>query len=402
MNNPSRAIGSVYRELVTLSGPIAAGDSLRAAFGASGGTKIDFRSDDNAIHLHIAQREPNGPVLIARNDQGEWETLKRFPCPGEAINLEILFGDDITSIDISGRGGASARWSGKLSLSKITKVTGTGNFDAVELKRCNAGNLDSRLIVRDIAALPTQAVAAKQNLIFDIGLYNGDDTDFYLWRGFDVVAVEANPSLAEAGAVRFLSSVNAGRLRVVNCAIADTKGTIPFFVNRVHPEWSSTDYGTASRGFPTQKMDVNCVNPAQLFAAYGVPHYLKVDIEGSDSLVLLALRDLPVKPQFVSFEVGPKGGLECLDALKSAGYRRFAISDQSRVHLTKCPRQSSEQGQPEYFEFKRGSSGAFGDDLSAAWLDYDSTRRWAVTFLEQLVSRKEKYGRWYDIHAALD
>ena len=33
------------------------------------------------------------------------------------------------------------------------------------------------------------------NLIYDVGLHRGEDTDFYLKMGFGVVAVEANPEL---------------------------------------------------------------------------------------------------------------------------------------------------------------------------------------------------------------
>ena len=36
------------------------------------------------------------------------------------------------------------------------------------------------------------------DLIYDIGQHTGEDTAFYLGKGFRVVAVEANPTLAEA------------------------------------------------------------------------------------------------------------------------------------------------------------------------------------------------------------
>lgn len=43
-------------------------------------------------------------------------------------------------------------------------------------------------------------VDTSNKLIFDIGFNNGDDTDHYFARGVDVLAVEANPELAEAAA----------------------------------------------------------------------------------------------------------------------------------------------------------------------------------------------------------
>ncbi len=35
----------------------------------------------------------------------------------------------------------------------------------------------------------------NENLVFDIGIYNGQGTCFYLSQGFNVVAVEGNPML---------------------------------------------------------------------------------------------------------------------------------------------------------------------------------------------------------------
>jgi hypothetical protein len=41
---------------------------------------------------------------------------------------------------------------------------------------------------------------------------NGDDTTYYLWRGFRVLAIEANPVLAANAAMRFT-----GEIDRVNC-----------------------------------------------------------------------------------------------------------------------------------------------------------------------------------------
>lgn len=51
-----------------------------------------------------------------------------------------------------------------------------------------------------------------RDLVFDVGLYNGDDTAYYLYRGFRVVAVEANPYYASRARQRFAPEINAGRL----------------------------------------------------------------------------------------------------------------------------------------------------------------------------------------------
>ena len=35
----------------------------------------------------------------------------------------------------------------------------------------------------------------KNNLIFDVGMHKGEDTDFYLNKGFYIVGFEADPEL---------------------------------------------------------------------------------------------------------------------------------------------------------------------------------------------------------------
>jgi hypothetical protein len=40
-------------------------------------------------------------------------------------------------------------------------------------------------------------------LIYDVGMHNGDDTAYYLRRGFRVIAIEPNPALVATAAERF-------------------------------------------------------------------------------------------------------------------------------------------------------------------------------------------------------
>ena len=43
----------------------------------------------------------------------------------------------------------------------------------------------------------------EKNLIFDIGFHKGEDTKYYLEKGYKVVAVEANPILTDYGKIKF-------------------------------------------------------------------------------------------------------------------------------------------------------------------------------------------------------
>ncbi len=83
------------------------------------------------------------------------------------------------------------------------------------------------------------------NLIFDIGMHTGRDTEFYLKKGFTVISVEANPQLVEKGREKFKSEIELGRLIIVNKAISDNIDTTDFFIfenkddwETINPEWN--------------------------------------------------------------------------------------------------------------------------------------------------------------------
>ena len=48
-----------------------------------------------------------------------------------------------------------------------------------------------------------EQISYVENLVFDIGLNRGQDTANYLAKGYNVVAVEANPELVEFCSQRF-------------------------------------------------------------------------------------------------------------------------------------------------------------------------------------------------------
>src|SRR5260370_36673955 len=61
-------------------------------------------------------------------------------------------------------------------------------------------------------------------LIYDVGMHNGDDTAYYLWRGFRVVAIEPNPELVATAANRFRREIEAGNLKILNVGMPAENG----------------------------------------------------------------------------------------------------------------------------------------------------------------------------------
>ncbi len=168
-------------------------------------------------------------------------------------------------------------------------------------------------------------------LIVDLGMNNGDDTAYYLRQGFRVVAVDANPALVEAAHRRFALAIAAERLIVLNRAISAEAGTVTFYVNTDNDHWSSTDARWAGReGSRYRSITVEATGIREIFKKYGVPYYLKIDVEGADQVALEQLSQETMLPKYVSVE-DCRFGFEYISILKAKGYKSFKLSDQSLV-----------------------------------------------------------------------
>ncbi len=64
----------------------------------------------------------------------------------------------------------------------------------------------------------------------------------------------------------------------------------------------------------------------QLIDEYGVPHFIKSDIEGADRFCVLGL-DASKRPHYLSYEVGEDFG-ELLRHCREIGYSKFKIINQ--------------------------------------------------------------------------
>src|SRR5262249_15891234 len=127
----------------------------------------------------------------------------------------------------------------------------------------------------------------------------GNDTAYYLFRGYNVVAIDANPLMVEKARSRFTREIQAERLTVLNVGISETLGTKTFWISDT-ASWSSFDRTIASRaGRAHRPVSVSAVPFSQLLAQYGVPHYLKIDIQGNERLCVDALKGTRL-PKYIS------------------------------------------------------------------------------------------------------
>ncbi len=249
------------------------------------------------------------------------------------------------------------------------------------------------------------------NLIFDIGMHDGKDAAYYLHRGFNVVAVEANPVLCREAAAKFADTLKSGRLHIENVAVGKERGRLPFYVSS-NSLLSSFDSTLAAREQTSvQTIEIDFVRAADLFAKYGVPYYLKIDIEGADTYCLEDL-DKETRPKYISFENGPRIE-EDIRRLTDLGYRRFKlISSQHLLRFAppnqpeslmrrlrrrvrrKCLNLKNGRWRDDW-SFEAGSTGPFGEETDGKWVDGAKV----VQLFHEW--RKLDPESWYDVHAAL-
>ena len=129
-----------------------------------------------------------------------------------------------------------------------------------------------------------------QDLIYDVGAHLGEDSQHYLAKGFKVVAVEANPDLASHLRKRFAAEMADGRFKLVECVIAEQTGYQTFYVNETtsvwgtaYPQWAARN---ARLGSDSRVSRLPSRPFAEVMKEFGVPYYLKIDVEGADLLCL--------------------------------------------------------------------------------------------------------------------
>lgn len=267
-------------------------------------------------------------------------------------------------------------------------------------------------------------------LIIDVGMHTGEDTAFYLAKGFDVVAVEADPMLIERAQARFAAEIASGRLRLYPVAIAEQRGTVRFGLTD-EPGWNSMAPAVIARnesiGAQYRFVEVASIPFGEIIADVGIPYYLKIDIEGNDMLCLRSLYDFGERPTYLSIESNvsqadatAENVFDELATFWTLGYRRFKYVNQARLPGLRMPKPSRE-GDYVDVRFTVHSSGPFGEETPGAWSDIGQVQKRAeiLRLRHQLLGFGGRFGDtlpsrvyriaanrlghdyWFDLHAKL-
>lgn len=255
----------------------------------------------------------------------------------------------------------------------------------------------------------------NSKLIYDIGMHVGQDTKYYLKQGYNVLAIEANPVLVKENEQKFEKEIQEGRLTILNVGISDKEASLPFYVNMRLSEWSSFDMATGTRNDTAYEViEVPCITTKRLFNDYGIPYYLKVDIEGYDHYCLLDIPEGGDKPQFVSCEAVH---VEWLDILFQKGYRKFKLIHQGNDFKPLDLELEKKTYFPKYqviknglqirlqkyiaFKHEYGSSGPFGNHTKGEWKSYEEIRDSYQAFYQNEKKEPLNPVSWFDFHASL-
>lgn len=207
-------------------------------------------------------------------------------------------------------------------------------------------------------------------------MHKGEDSDYYLRKGFNVVSFEADPDLANYCRKKFAGELDSGQLTIVEGAITDpelvtvTDGKVRFYKNNKVSVWGTVVNEWSERnsklGAEDELIEVSSIDFQDCLNKYGIPYYMKIDIEGMDTVCLKALLNFSDKPDYISIEsekVSFKKLEEEFDLLIQLGYDKFQAINQSKVSSF---REAKNHGEGKFLDYKflRGSSGSFGNDLN--------------------------------------
>ncbi|MET0179881.1 MAG: FkbM family methyltransferase [Novosphingobium sp.] len=230
---------------------------------------------------------------------------------------------------------------------------------------------------------------AVDRVIYDFGMNNGDNLDYYLMKGVRVVGIDANSALCERVRERFSLAIDSGQLRVVNAALTtgNDGGSVDFYLHRESHVLSQLLRPAESERHSFEAVTVPCRTPASIVREHGHPIYIKVDVEHFDQQVLNNLFENGILPDEVSAE---SHSVDVFASLVNAGYTAFNLVEGASVPVVYANTMVDTPNGPVEFSFKPHTAGPFGQDLTTEWLNADS-------FLYHLAFARLG---WKDIHAS--
>lgn len=145
-------------------------------------------------------------------------------------------------------------------------------------------------------------------VIFDIGANKGNKVNAFLKMGFQVIALEPEKKSIETLKWRFGKNP---KVTIVEKGVADKIGEVPVYItesrsglNTLSEKWVKSvgnedeNRWHASKEYKKSYM-IQTTTLDEIIKTYGVPYFIKIDVEGFE---LNVVKGLSTPPQFLSFE----------------------------------------------------------------------------------------------------
>jgi FkbM family methyltransferase len=178
------------------------------------------------------------------------------------------------------------------------------------------------------------------NLVFDLGAHAGNRTRAFASLGCRVVALEPQPDFAQLLRVLFARS---SRVTVIEAAVSERDGRLTLAVSERTPTVTTLDASwqevrKREIGFAgvqwNRRIEIETTTLDTLIDRFGVPAFIKMDVEGSEPRVLAGL-SRPVAA--LSFEYLPtalREAHECIARLNTLGAYLYNLSVGESYRLT--------------------------------------------------------------------
>ena len=231
-----------------------------------------------------------------------------------------------------------------------------------------------------------------KKIIFDFGCNIGNNLDYFLLKSDVVVAIDANPQLIKIINEKYKLQIAEKKLFLENAAVfSSEEDNINFYCSKKNSCLSTLLKPKNLHLFDV--INVKAIKASNLIKHYLEkfdiidPYYVKIDIENSDHVVLEDIINNNIYSRYLSCEAH---SIKVLDCILRSKYQSFKVVEGIDIDFNFKQMIKSSINTDMSFQFLKGSSGPFGEDISKQWL----------TSLDLITYFINNGKGWKDIHCS--
>ena len=178
----------------------------------------------------------------------------------------------------------------------------------------------------------------KKYLYFDIGASVGQWSLLNIQKSIKIIAVEPSPVIYKT----LVENCKDKNIKCLNYAVSNEyKKEVKFYEckNKKHSQLSTLNKdwlcSEKSRFYGTEYTEKTCstIKLDQIISIYGIPDLIKIDVEGSEDLVISSLTQKVKKLCFEWVEEFPLVTENSINQLIKLGFTKFYINKKTQSHV---------------------------------------------------------------------